>query len=109
MTAVPHRVPGRALRPRTAVDGMRAPAGEALFRLADLSVVWALAEIPERDIGAIAPGQAVEVRPRGMPDRAFQGRVALVYPQLNPGTRTARVRIELPNPSSRIVLKDSSA
>ena len=83
---------------RAAVDGMRAPAGEALFRLADLSVVWALAEIPERDIGAIAPGQAVEVRPRGLPDRAFQGRVALVYPQLNPGTRTARVRIELPNP-----------
>ncbi|TCZ61186.1 efflux RND transporter periplasmic adaptor subunit [Roseicella aquatilis] len=83
---------------RTAVDGMRAPSGEALFRLADLSVVWVLAEIPEREVGSVAPGQAVEVRPRGLPDRTFQGRVALVYPQINAAARTARVRIELPNP-----------
>ncbi|MCB4824488.1 efflux RND transporter periplasmic adaptor subunit [Roseicella aerolata] len=82
---------------RGAVDGMRAAPGDTLFRLADLSVVWVLAEIPERDVGSVAPGQTVEVRPRGLPDRAFQGRVALIYPQLNASTRTARVRIELPN------------
>ncbi|RAI55248.1 efflux transporter periplasmic adaptor subunit [Roseicella frigidaeris] len=88
---------------RTAVDGMRAPPGEALFRLADLSVVWVLAEIPERDVGSVAPGQTVEVRPRGLPDRAFQGRVALIYPQLNASARTARVRIELPNPDGLLL------
>ncbi len=38
-----------------------------------------------------------EVRPRGLPGRAFTGRVELIYPQLNMETRTARVRIELPN------------
>ncbi|WP_207791902.1 efflux RND transporter periplasmic adaptor subunit [Siccirubricoccus phaeus] len=88
---------------RTAVDGMRAPPGDALFRLADLSVVWVLAEIPERDVGAVASGQAVEVRPRGLPDRAFEGRVALLYPQLSASARTARVRIELPNPDGALL------
>ena len=88
---------------RSAVDGMRAAAGDALFRLADLSVVWVLAEVPERDIGAIAPGQAVAVRPRGLPDRTFEGRVALIYPQLNTNARTAQARIELPNPDGALL------
>jgi Cu(I)/Ag(I) efflux system membrane fusion protein len=83
---------------RSAVEGMRAPAGETLFRLADLSVVWVLADLPERELGNVAPGQVAEVRPRGLPGRAFTGRIELIYPQLNMETRTARVRIELPNP-----------
>jgi Cu(I)/Ag(I) efflux system membrane fusion protein len=57
-----------------------------------------LADIAERDIALIAPGQKVDVRPRAYPDRAFKGQVALIYPHLNMETRTARVRIELPNP-----------
>ncbi len=88
---------------RSAVEGMRAPAGETLFRLADLSVVWVLADLPERELGNVAPGQVAEVRPRGLPGRAFTGRVELIYPQLNMETRTARVRIELPNPDGALL------
>ena len=45
----------------------------------------------------MAEGQPVVVRARSYPDRTFPGKVALVYPHLNPATRTVRVRIELPN------------
>jgi Cu(I)/Ag(I) efflux system membrane fusion protein len=83
---------------RTALNGMRAAPGDALFRIVDHSVVWALADIAERDIALIAPGQKVDVRPRAYSDRTFKGKVALIYPHLNMETRTARVRIELPNP-----------
>ncbi|MBU8541920.1 efflux RND transporter periplasmic adaptor subunit [Falsiroseomonas tokyonensis] len=83
---------------RNVSDGMRMPAGEILFRLADLSVVWAVADLPERELGSLALGQRVEVRPRGLPGRSFAGRIDLIYPQLNTETRTARVRVELPNP-----------
>jgi Cu(I)/Ag(I) efflux system membrane fusion protein len=83
---------------RTALNGMRAAPGDMLFRIVDHSVVWVLADIAERDIALVAPGQKVDVRPRAYPDRTFKGKVALIYPHLNMETRTARVRIELPNP-----------
>jgi Cu(I)/Ag(I) efflux system membrane fusion protein len=83
---------------RAAVNGMRAAPGAVLFRIADHEVVWAIADIAERDLGLIAIGQKVSVRPRAYPDRSFTGEVALIYPHMNAQTRTARIRIELPNP-----------
>ncbi|MBI4724737.1 MAG: efflux RND transporter periplasmic adaptor subunit [Rhodomicrobium sp.] len=81
-----------------AVEGMQARTGDVLFRIADLSVVWVLADVAERDLGLIAPGQVVTVIPRGYPGRTFTGKISLIYPMLNKETRTARVRIELANP-----------
>jgi Cu(I)/Ag(I) efflux system membrane fusion protein len=83
---------------RAAVSGMRAAPGAVLFRIADHQVVWAIADIAERDLGLISIGQNVSVRPRAYPDRIFTGKVALIYPHMNAQTRTARIRIELPNP-----------
>jgi membrane fusion protein, copper/silver efflux system len=83
---------------RAAVNGMRAAPGAVLFRIADHQVVWVIADIAERDLGLISIGQQVSVRPRAYPNRIFSGQLALIYPHLNPQTRTARIRIELPNP-----------
>jgi Cu(I)/Ag(I) efflux system membrane fusion protein len=83
---------------RAAVNGMRAAPGDVLFRIVDHQVVWVLVDIAERDLDRIAIGQTVDVRPRAFAHRAFTGKVALIYPHLNAQTRTARVRIELPNP-----------
>src|ERR1700730_855294 len=83
---------------RNAIEGMRAQPGEVLFRVADISVVWAMVEIAERDLGALAVGQPVVVKARSFPGRQFSGTISVVYPQINKETRTARVRIELPNP-----------
>jgi Cu(I)/Ag(I) efflux system membrane fusion protein len=83
---------------RAAVNGMRAGPGDVLFRIADHQMVWVLADIAERDLGLISIGQKVSVRPRAYPHRIFSGEVALIYPHLNAQTRTARIRVELPNP-----------
>lgn len=82
---------------RNAVEGMRAMPGDALFRLADISSVWVLADVPEHELGLVRLGQAVSIRTRSLAGRVFDGRVGLIYPQVNMETRTTRVRIELPN------------
>jgi membrane fusion protein, copper/silver efflux system len=82
---------------RNVSEGMRAMPGDVLFRIADHSVVWALVDVAERDLAAVREGQSVTVRVRSYLDRTFPGKVALVYPHLNPATRTVRVRIELAN------------
>lgn len=82
---------------RNAVEGMRAQPGDVLFRIADISVVWALVDVAERDLGSIAIGRPVTVRARSFPGRTFTGSISVIYPQVNRETRTARVRVELPN------------
>ena len=83
---------------KSAVAGVRAMAGDTLFKIADLSTVWIIAEVYEQDIGLIAQGQKVQARLDAYPGQAFEGRVGFIYPTLNAATRTARVRVELPNP-----------
>jgi membrane fusion protein, copper/silver efflux system len=83
---------------RMAVNGMRAGPGEVLFRIVDHEVVWVMADVSERDLGLVEVGQKVVVRPRAYPDHPFAGKVTVIYPHLKMETRTARIRIELPNP-----------
>jgi Cu(I)/Ag(I) efflux system membrane fusion protein len=102
--AMPWRAPqdGVVLE-RNAVDGMKAAAGEVLFRLADISTLWVLADVPEFDLGAVQPGAPATIRVRSLPGETFAGQVALIYPQVSEATRTTRVRIELPNPNSTLL------
>ncbi|PJG57136.1 efflux RND transporter periplasmic adaptor subunit [Bradyrhizobium forestalis] len=90
---------------RNAIEGMRANPGDVLFRIADISLVWALVDVAERDLGNIAVGQSVAVRARSFPGRTFTGKIAVIYPQVNRDTRTVRVRIELANPDA-VLLPD---
>jgi Cu(I)/Ag(I) efflux system membrane fusion protein len=83
---------------RNAIEGMRVQPGGVLFRVADHSVVWALIDVAERDLGAIAIGQPVIVKARSFPGREFSGKVDVIYPEINKETRTARIRVDLPNP-----------
>jgi Cu(I)/Ag(I) efflux system membrane fusion protein len=87
-----------AIVERSAVNGMRAAPGDVLFRIVDHRVVWVTVDVAERDLALVAVGQKVTVRPRAYPDRPFIGKVTLIYPHLRVETRTARVRVELPNP-----------
>ncbi|WP_028238073.1 MULTISPECIES: efflux RND transporter periplasmic adaptor subunit [Stutzerimonas] len=83
---------------KTALEGMRFQAGDALYRIADLDTVWLIAEVFEQDLALIRLGQAVQLSVSAYPDRRFTGEVSFIYPDLSPQTRTVRVRIELPNP-----------
>lgn len=88
---------------RLALAGMRAAPGDTLFRIVDHSIVWVLADVAERDVASVHPGQNVTLHIRSYPDRSFKGKVALIYPHLNMETRTARVRIELANPDGLLL------
>ena len=83
---------------RLATQGARFMAGEPLFRIADLSRVWVIAEVYERDLARVQPGDAVEVKVDAVRGRSFAGRVGYVYPTLNTATRSVPVRVELDNP-----------
>jgi Cu(I)/Ag(I) efflux system membrane fusion protein len=87
---------------KKAVQGMRFMPGEALYQIADVSTVWVLADVFERDIGALQVGQAAEVGIDAYPGRRFAGRLNYIYPTLNAQTRTVPVRIELPNPRGEL-------
>jgi len=82
---------------RNAVEGMRVNPGDTIFRVADLSVVWTLIDIAERDLSRVKVGQTATVKARGYPGRTFEGKIAVIYPQVNKQSRTVQVRIELPN------------
>jgi Cu(I)/Ag(I) efflux system membrane fusion protein len=87
---------------RKATQGMRFMPGEVLYELADLSTVWVIAEVAEQDIGRVRTGLAARARLDAYPGQAFEGRITYVYPTLKADTRTAQVRIELPNPQGRL-------
>jgi Cu(I)/Ag(I) efflux system membrane fusion protein len=87
---------------RNAVPGMRAGPGAVLFRIADHRLVWVLLDVAERDLGKVGVGTKVTIRPRALPGETFAGAVALIYPHLNAQTRTARIRIEVPNPEEAL-------
>ncbi len=83
---------------RNAIEGMKAAPGDVLFRLADTSTMWVLADVPEYDLGMVLPGASATIRVRSLPGRTFSGRVGVIYPQVSSATRTARVRVEIANP-----------
>jgi membrane fusion protein, copper/silver efflux system len=82
---------------RNAVNGMRAGPGDVLFRIADHQLVWVVVDVAERDLPEVAVGTKVTIRPRALAGQTFGGAVTLIYPHLNAQTRTARIRIEVPN------------
>ncbi len=84
---------------KTALEGMHFAAGDMLYRIVDLSTVWLLADVFEQDLAQIRPGEAAGITVQAYPGRVFEGRVAFIYPTVNAQTRTAKVRIELPNPA----------
>jgi Cu(I)/Ag(I) efflux system membrane fusion protein len=88
---------------RNAIEGMRAQPGDVLFRIADHSVVWAIVDVAERDLGSVAIGQRATVRARSFPGREFSGKINVIYPQINKETRTGRVRVELSNPQLLLI------
>ena len=87
---------------KTAYKGMGVMPGMALFKLADLSVVWLIADIYEFELPFIRLGQQASVQLSYIPGETFTGKAIYIYPSLNPETRTAKVRFEFPNPHGKL-------
>lgn len=82
---------------KAALKGMRFMPGEMMYKIADLSTLWIIADISEQESGLIRAGQPAKVRLDAYPGREFNSRVSYVYPTLNPQTRTTPVRLEITN------------
>ncbi|MHB8912094.1 MAG: efflux RND transporter periplasmic adaptor subunit [Lysobacter sp.] len=80
------------------VQGARFEPGEIILRLADLSKVWLIANVPASSVGGVAEGQRASFQSTTLPGQTFEGHVTFVQPVIDPQTRTLGVRVELPNP-----------
>ncbi len=89
---------GGVVMEKPALQGMHFAAGDMLYRITDLSTVWLMSDVFEQDLAQIRPGQAATITLQAYAGRTFSGQVAFVYPTVNAQTRTAKVRIEVPNP-----------
>ena len=87
---------------KAAVQGMYVTPQTDLYTIVDLSTIWVTAEIYEYEFPFVTLGQDVSVTLPYFPGEAFSGTVTYLYPTLNPQTRTAQVRIEIPNPNVRL-------
>lgn len=82
---------------KMAFAGARFMPGEPLYRIADTSTMWLIAEVYEQDLAAVRIGQTAQVTVPSYPGRDFAGRVSFIYPTVGRETRTVRVRLELAN------------
>ena len=78
-------------------QGVNVKVGDHLIDIADLSVVWVLAEFYESELSMLKTGQAVTVTSSSYPNEKFEGQVAVISPFLDQTKRTAKVRIDIPN------------
>ena len=83
-------------------EGGQLMAGSSLMQISDLSNVWLIAEVPERDAARLKPGMAADVQLQSLPNEVFKGKVGYLLPMLNDASRTLQVRIELPNKANRL-------
>ena len=89
---------------KNVIEGQFVEAGDELFRVADNSHVWVVAEVAEADIADIKVGTPVTVTLRAFPNAAREGKVTFIYPHMRKmETRTVSVRIELPNPEGEVL------
>ncbi len=77
-------------------------AGKPLFTVANISNLWVIANVPEAQVGALRVGTPAEVRAAALGDETLVGHINYIDPKLSEETRTARVRVELPNPRERL-------
>jgi len=84
---------------RTGNPGQVVNVGQELFVVADLSTVWVIADLYEKDVAAVQVGSEATVTVPHSRSPTARGRVTYIDPRVDPATRTAKVRVEVPNPS----------
>jgi membrane fusion protein, heavy metal efflux system len=102
-TAIRAPFPGVITR-RSANVGLNIDPSMPLFTIVDLSTVWVIADLYERDFAKVRVGSPATVTSASYPGMTLRGRVAYIDPQVQQETRTAKLRVEVPNPSGRLRL-----
>ena len=94
---VPAPVSG-TITSRTVNSGEVIEANKELLRVTDLSTVWVIGQVYEKDLATVRVGSGANVTSDAYPGQVFRGRLTYVDPKIDPATRTAQVRIEIANP-----------
>ena len=102
-SSVPAPIDG-VVTERLANVGLNIDSTTKLFTVVDLSTVWIVADVYEKDFSRVRLGTAATVSSSAYPDLALSARVSYIDPQVNPDTRTAKVRLEVPNPGGQLKL-----
>ena len=89
---------------RLANVGLNVDLATKLFTVVDLSTVWVVADLYEKDFSRVRVGSPVTVTTAAYPGLAIHGRISYIDPQVSPGTRTAKVRVEVPNARNELRL-----
>jgi membrane fusion protein, heavy metal efflux system len=87
---------------RTVNSGEVIEANKELLRVTDLSSVWVVAQVYEKDLGKVHIGSGASITTDAYPGRVFRGQVSYVDPKVDPQTRTAQARVELANPRQQL-------
>jgi len=87
---------------RNANLGLVATTAQELFTVADLSTVWVMASVNEKDFASVRVGSQGSITAQAYPARFWEGRVTYIQPQVDPTTRTAQARIEVANPGETL-------
>jgi cobalt-zinc-cadmium efflux system membrane fusion protein len=87
---------------RTVNSGEVIEANKELLRVTDLSSVWVVAQVYEKDLGKVHVGSGASITTDAYPGRVFRGQVSYVDPRVDPQTRTAQARVELANPGNQL-------
>jgi RND family efflux transporter MFP subunit len=103
VTAVPAPITG-VVTERMANSGVNVDSTSKMFTVVDLSTVWVVADVYEKDFSRVHVGSTASVTTKAYPDVVLPGRVSYIDPQVNPTTRTAKVRIEVSNPREQLRL-----
>jgi Cu(I)/Ag(I) efflux system membrane fusion protein len=82
--------------------GMNVKTGDKLVSVLDLSNLWIWAEFYENEVGLLKPGQPIDVSLPSFPNETFRGQIAVINPVIDAVKRTARVRIDIPNPKAQL-------
>ncbi len=101
LVSLPAPVSGTVIT-RTANPGEVIAADKEILRIADLSSVWVMGQVYEKDLGKVVVGSGASITSDTYPGRVFRGRVSYIDPTLDPATRTAQARIELANPGQSL-------
>ena len=87
---------------KMAFKGMGIMPGAPLYKIGDLSSIWVIADIYEYELPFVQVGQKALISLAYSPGESFEGTVTYLYPSMDPKTRTAKVRFELPNPEFKL-------
>lgn len=82
----------------TNAAGVQGLSGPNPFTISDLSYVWIICDVYENDLDAVHLGEYADIRLNAHPNQTFKGRIDNILPVLDPSLRTAKVRLEVPNP-----------